>query len=252
MTDYLLVHGAGQGAWAWGRVWGYLTAPEQHPPPLDRPRRVNQVCALDLPGHGANDGGRAAQAGVEECVQAVVQAAQSRGLRQLVLVGHSFAAPLLLQAAGHLTPPPKRLVLVAGIVPGPQDPMLKVFPRPTRMAFHTLAALSWLTRQPLKLPRLAISRYVCNGVAPMEVAQVVGRFGPLPVRVLKTPLGLGEIKPPCPVTYVVLTQDRVAPPQLQRRMAQRIPGVEIIELESDHQPMLHRPRELAQLLLRYA
>ena len=35
MTDYLLVHGAGQGAWSWGSVWGYLTAPEDHPPTLD-------------------------------------------------------------------------------------------------------------------------------------------------------------------------------------------------------------------------
>jgi pimeloyl-ACP methyl ester carboxylesterase len=252
VTDYLLVHGAGQGAWAWGRVWGYLTAPEQHPPPLDRPRRVNQVYALDLPGHGANNGARASRVSVEECVQAVVQAVQKRGLRQLVLVGHSFAAPLLLQVAGQLAQPPKRLVLVSGIVPAHQDPMLKVFPCRTRTVFHALDALSRLTRQPLKLPRLAINRYVCNGMAPMEVAQVVGRFGPLPVRVLKTPLGLGEIKLPCPVTYVVLTQDRATPPQLQQRMAQRIPGVEVVELESCHQPMLHRPRELAQLLLRYA
>ena len=34
MTDYLLVHGAGQGSWAWGKVWGLMTAPEEHPPRL--------------------------------------------------------------------------------------------------------------------------------------------------------------------------------------------------------------------------
>ena len=43
MTDYLLVHGAGQGAWSWGSVWGYLTAPEEHPPTLHKPRRANRV-----------------------------------------------------------------------------------------------------------------------------------------------------------------------------------------------------------------
>ena len=50
MTDYLLVHGAGQGAWSWGSVWGYLTAPEEHPPTLHKPRRANRVHPLDLPG----------------------------------------------------------------------------------------------------------------------------------------------------------------------------------------------------------
>lgn len=252
MTDYLLVHGAGQGAWAWGRVWGYLTAPEEHPPPLNRPSRVNRVYALDLPGHGANQGVPAAKVGVEECVQAVVQAVQTQGLRQPVVVGHSFSGPFLLQAVGQLTPPPKRLVLVAALVPGHQDNMLHLLPGRTRAAFRTLSALTWLTRQPLKLPSEAIRRYVCNGVPPMEVAQMVGRFGPMPVRVLKTPLAVAGIKSPCPMTYVVLTRDRLVPPALQRRMAARIPGVEILELDSCHQAMLHRPRELAQLLRRYA
>ena len=41
MTDYLLVHGAGQGAWSWGHVWGRLTAPEEHPPTLHKRRRAN-------------------------------------------------------------------------------------------------------------------------------------------------------------------------------------------------------------------
>ena len=32
MTDYLLVHGPGQGSWVWGKVWGRMTAPVEHPP----------------------------------------------------------------------------------------------------------------------------------------------------------------------------------------------------------------------------
>jgi len=54
MTDFLLVHGAGQGAWTWGQVWGYLTAPVEHPPRLYSPRVANRVFTLDLPGHGAD------------------------------------------------------------------------------------------------------------------------------------------------------------------------------------------------------
>lgn len=252
MTDYLLVHGAAESAWAWGRVWGYMTAPTVHPPPLDRPFPVGQVVALDLPGHGSNNIARAPEVSAEECVQAIVQVVQARGLRQLVLVGHSFSAALLLQALGQLPQPPKRLVLLAGLVPGPQSSLLSVLPSRARVAFHITSALSRLTRQPLKLPRPVIRRYVCNGLTPAEMVQDVGRFGPLPVRVLKERFDLGAIKPPCPVTYVVLTGDAAVSPLLQRKMAQRIPGAEILELDSCHEAMLHRPRELAQLLLRYA
>lgn len=252
MTDYLLVHGAVESAWAWGRVWGYMTAPTVHPPPLDRPLPVGQVVAPDLPGHGSNDIARAHEVSAEECVQSLVQTVRARGLRQLVLVGHSFSAALLLQALGQLPQPPKRLVLLAGLVPGPQSSLLSALPGRTRAAFHITSALSRLSRQPVKLPRLVIRRYVCNGLTPGEMVQAVGRFGPLPVRILTEPFDLGAIKPPCPVTYVVLTGDAAVPPLLQRKMAQRIPGAEILELDSCHEPMLHRPRELAQLLLRYA
>ena len=52
MTDYLLVHAAGQGAWSWGRVWGEMTSPVEHPPRLYAYRAVGKVFPLDLPGHG--------------------------------------------------------------------------------------------------------------------------------------------------------------------------------------------------------
>ena len=66
MTDYLLVHGAGQGAWVWGRVWGLLTAPEEHPPKLHRARKANRVFPLDLPGHGPDAEGDTAAVRLEE------------------------------------------------------------------------------------------------------------------------------------------------------------------------------------------
>ena len=57
---------------------------------------------------------------------------------------------------------------------------------------------------------------------------------------------------PCPVTYIVLTNDRVIPPDSQRRIAERFDGVETVEIESCHQVMAQRPEELAEVLLRYA
>ena len=142
MTDYLLVHGAGQGAWSWGPVWGYLTAPEEHPPTLHKRRRANRVHPFDLPGHGADADGDTAAVRLEECVQAITRTAERERLQDLVLVGHGFAGSLVVQAANEMPVPPKRVVLVAGIVPAPQRPLLSACPPRTRAAFSLFSLLS--------------------------------------------------------------------------------------------------------------
>ena len=252
MTDFLLVHGAGQGAWSWGRVWGYLTAPEEHPPRLYANRRVNRVVSLDLPGHGADAGGDTAEVRLEECVHAIKRAVEREALTDLVLVGHGFGGGLLLQTVNQLPQPPKRLVLVAGIIPVSQRSMISALPTFARGGFRLLSMLSRLSRQDLRFPPSVIGSYLFNGMDPMEVVQSVGFFGPLPTKVLSAKLPLEDGPPPCPVTYVILTQDKMLPPRVQERMAQRIAGTEVISMDSCHQVMLQRPRELADILLSYA
>ena len=252
MTDYLLVHGLGQGAWSWGSVWGYLTAPEEHPPTLHKRRRANRVHPLDLPGHGADADGDTGAVRLEECVQAIIKAVEREQLKDLVLVGHGFSGSMVVQAAREMAVPPKRVVLVAGIVPEPQRPLLSACPSRTRAAFSLFSVLSSLSRQELKLPRRAISGLLCNGMDSMEVVQLVGFFTPLPTKVLKSRLPMEDMALPCPVTYIVLTEDKLIPPDSQRRISQRFEGAETVEIESCHQVMAQRPKELAEILLSYA
>ena len=252
MTDYLMVHGAGQGAWSWGKVWGYLTAPVEHPPRLYVPRRANRVYPMDLPGHGTDAGGDTSLVRLDECVHAVIRAVEREGLSDLVMVGHGFAGSLVMQAAGQLSPPPKRVVLVAGIVPFGRRTILSACSRRTRIGFSVLSALSNVSRQDMKMPKAAVSGYLCNGMDPMDVVRLMGFLGPLPTRVLKTKVPMEESLPEFPITYVVLTQDRLVPRDQQMRIANRFSGVELIEIESCHQVVTLKPRELADVLLKYA
>ena len=252
MTDYLLVHGAGQGAWSWGSVWGHLTAPVEHPPRLHVPRRANRVYPLDLPGHGTDADGDTAEVRLDECVHAITRAVEREDLKDLVLVGHGFAGGLILQAASQLAQPPKRLVLIAGIVPVSRRSMLSALPRSVRGGFRLMAVLSRLSRREFRMPPSIIPRVLCNGMEPMEVVQTLGFFGALPTRVLTARLSLDDGPPPCPVTYVVLTKDKLVPPDSQERMAQRIPDVDVIPVDSCHQVTLYKPKELAEILLAYA
>ena len=252
MTDYLLVHGAGQGAWSWGPVWGYLTAPEDHPPTLYKRRRANRVHPLDLPGHGADAGGDTSAVRLEECVQAITRTVEREQLEDVVLVGHGFAGSLVVQAATEMEVPPKRVVLVAGIVPAPKRPLLSACSAKTRAGFKFFSILSSLSRQELKLPSPAINGFLCNGMDSMEVVQLVGFLGPLPTRVLKSRLPMETSKLPCPVTYVMLTQDKMFSPDAQAKVAELFEGAETVQIESCHQVMAQRPHELAEVLLRYA
>ena len=229
-----------------------MTAPVDNPPRLSARRPANRVCTLDLPGHGADAGGDTAQVRMEECVHAIARTVEREGLKDLVMVGHGFAGSLIIQAVSQLPEPPKRLVLVAGIVPPNQKNMLGVLPRRTRTVFTLLDGLSKLSRQDLKFPKSVVASILCNGMGPMEVVEVLGFFGPLPTRVLKTKVPLGVSALPCPVTYVELTRDRMLPPNAQHRMARRLPGVEIVRLDSCHQVMLQNPKEMAGMLLSFA
>tara|TARA_B100001750_G_scaffold69989_1_gene55876 strand:- start:274 stop:543 length:270 start_codon:yes stop_codon:yes gene_type:complete len=86
----------------------------------------------------------------------------------------------------------------------------------------------------------------------MDIVQSIGYFGPLPIKVLRTKLSLSIMDISCPITYVVLNDDKWISPKKQKIMAERIKDAEIVEIDSCHQVALQKPKELAQLLLGYA
>jgi pimeloyl-ACP methyl ester carboxylesterase len=62
-----------------------------------------------------------------------------------------------------------------------------------------------------------------------------------PVDAVETPLGE-------PAAYVVCARDTAITPDWQRRVARDVLGVEAMEIDAGHSPMLSHPRELADIL----
>ena len=249
MSDFLLVHGAGQGAKSWGKVWGYMTAPEQHPPPLYRARQALRVRAIDLPGHGADAAQDAGMIDMAEAVKSVVRVAEQEGFSDYTLVGHELGGTVALQALPDLPRPPKRVVLVCGIVPASGQPAVSTYPGPVRAVVRMCKTVGAIIGKDIAAPMEAINRYRCRGLDPMDRIQTIGHFGPLPLRMLTEPISLTLDSLPCPVTYVVLTDDRLISAGRQRAMAARIPTAQVVELDSGHQVTVQKPRELAETLL---
>ena len=176
---------------------------------------------------------------------------ERHGLRDMVVVAHGLAAPLVLQAAPQLPSPPQRIVLLAGAVPALGKPLISELPRGPRFWFRAVSIVSRVLGRELTMPSGFVTRSLCNGMDAMEIVQSLGFFGALPTQVMQStftpPADL-----PCPLSYVVLTDDRVFSPARQRLMAARLPGPEIVELASCHQASLANPREVADLLQSYA
>ena len=250
MTDILLVPGAGQGIGVWGQVWGYLTAPVTHPPQLRVATAVGKVHPMGFPSNGVSVSGRRRSIGLHEAVSAVAEEVASQGLRDLVVVGHSAGAAILLAAVPKMPVTPKRIVMFSGIVPWEGESILSTLPLDMRLFFRLVSLAHRLIGRELRPPRRLIYKALCNGMDPMEVVKYEGSFNPLPLRVLQGKLSFQEGS--IPVTYVVLERDRVLSPKLQRQMAERISNAEVLSLDSCHQAMLQCPREVAEIILRYA
>ena len=252
MVDFLLVHDAGQGSWCWGKVWGYLTAPVEHPPKLYSRSRIGKVVALDLPRPRPRSNDDIPKLSFDDFVSAVTSEVGSQGLRDVVIVGHGVAAPILLQAAAKMQDPPRRIVLFAGLIPDEGKRAVDMLPRLNRLGFKLTAKLNGIARKEFRLPKAVIPHIYCNGMDPFEVIQIVGRFVPPPLQLFQARVYLDDVMGTCPVTYVPLWRDKLLPSQLQRRMAKRLGGVEMAgELDSCHEVMIEHPKQVADILLRY-
>ena len=253
MADFILVADAGQGPWWWGRVWGHLTVPVESPPRLYARASIGRVVAVDLPRDEPRLREERPPLTLDDFVSAITSEVQAQNLEDLIMAGHGVVAPLLLQAAAKLKVPPKRIVLFAGVIPDEGKAPLDMLPRVNRFGLKMLARITSVAKKDLKLPKAVITNVYCNGMDPFDVIQIVGRFGPLPWQLFRSRVNLNDPSRGYPVTYVPLRRDKLLPYELQRRMAVRMEGVEIIgELDSCHEVMIERSREVADILMSYA
>ena len=207
---------------------------------------------MDLPRQEAGPPEDTPALTIHDCISAVADEVKAQGLRDLILVGHGLSAPIILQAASQLDELPKRIVLFAGIIPDTGRSAMDALPPLNRLGLKMLARMGRTSKYEFRLPKAVITSYYCNGMDPFEIIQIVGKYTPLPSQLFRAKIELGDFSSVCPVTYVPLWRDRLLRPELQKRMADRLGGVELEEeLDSCHQVMLERPRQVADILLKY-
>ncbi|MFD7721061.1 alpha/beta fold hydrolase [Streptomyces sp. NPDC059814] len=226
MTEFVLVAGAWLGASAWDEV----------------------VPGLRAAGHGAHPltlSGVAEKQGLPVGPQAhvadIVDEVERLGLRDVVLVGHSYSGIPVGQAAGRIADRLARVVFVDASVPADGESFVSAWWQGPAALEAELAGNGGVWAPP------TAPDFDGQGLTGEQTARIVAGATPHPGASLSDPAKLSGPLGGLPVTYVKCLLDG---PEPADDVAVLLSGAswELVTLDTGHWPMFSRPQELARIL----
>jgi pimeloyl-ACP methyl ester carboxylesterase len=218
VSTFVLVHGAGHGAWCWERTERDLQA------------HGHRSVAVDLPLTSLEDDA----ATVTDCLDALDEPA--------IVVGHSYGGLVISLAAGGRTDV-EHLVYVAAVLVGADESVMDLagqFPPTPLMEQLDYTPDGFMVFS----PETAINCFYHE--TPPEVAQAASlRMRPTAAAGTATSPSADPWRA-VPTTYIVCERDRALHPDMQRTMAKKAGRVESID--TDHSPFVSRPDEFFGIL----
>lgn len=220
MRTVVLVHGAWHAPWCWAEVLAGLD------------ERGVPAVAVDLPGPDLH-----ADA---DHVRTVLD-----GLEGVVLVGHSYGGAVITDAGTH--PAVDRLVYLTAFALDDGETI-----RSNALPVHEMAELSAAVRVlddgTAVLDPVAAVPALYADCAEVDVERALSLLRPQAMASFtQSPRSVAWRRQP--TTYAVCGADRGVPPELQRAMARRIPGVALVEWpDASHSPFLSQPGVVVDLL----
>ncbi len=228
MTEFVLVAGAWLGASAWDDVVPKLRAAGHGAHPLT------------LSGLGGKQG---IPAGQQTHVQDIVDEVERRGLRDVVLVGHSYAGIPVGQAAERIGDRLTRVVFVDSNVPADGESFVSAWPDGRAMVEASIAGSGGFWAP------LSAADFDGQGLTAEQIARIVGGSTPHPGATLTEPAVLSRPLGDLPATYIKCLLDGAEP---NGDVAELLKSDhwELVEMDTGHWPMFSQPRELARNLCR--
>lgn len=237
MANFVLVHGAWQGAWIWTSVSAALRL------------QGHQVHAVDLPGSGADTtpAGMVTLSLYAQCVAEAVKEIDA----PVTLVGHSMGGMAVSAAAelvpGHLA----QLIYLCAFLPVNGDSLRALNALDASHAPLSMEIVEGGTAAQLH-PEV-IASHLLHDCDPAVADWAIPQFRPQPLKPLGDPIQLsaaayGRV----PRSYITCTEDRVVHPSLQQRMLERAPCRHTLELPTGHLPFFSAPERVAEALHKLA
>ncbi|WP_329389250.1 alpha/beta fold hydrolase [Streptomyces sp. NBC_01351] len=227
MTEFVLVAGAWLGAWAWDDVVPELRA------------AGHGAHAVTLSGLAEK---RGVPAGQQTHVQDIVDEVERRDLRDVVLVGHSYAGIPVGQAAERIGDRLARVVFVDSSVPTDGESFVSAWWEGPAKLEAAIAANGgfWASR--------TAAEFEGQGLTEEQTARIVAGSTPHPGAPLAEPAVLTRPLGELPATYVKCLLDGAEPSE---DVAKLLTGEHwrLVRMDTGHWPMFSQPGELARILL---
>ncbi|WP_137991387.1 alpha/beta fold hydrolase [Streptomyces vilmorinianum] len=227
MTHFVLVAGAWLGSWAWDEVVPELRA------------AGHGAHAVTLSGLAERQG---VAAGQQTHVADVVEVVERLDLRDVVLVGHSYAGIPVGQAAERIGDRLARVVFVDSEVPAHGASMASAWWQ-GQAAFEAALAENDGFWVPLTAPE-----FEGQGLTDGQIARIVGGATPQPGATLTEPAELARPLGELPATYIKCLLDGAEPNDAVATLL-KSEHWRLVTMDTGHWPMFSQPRELARILL---
>jgi len=234
---FVLVHGAGHGAWCWAAVMSQLE------------RLGDRAYAIDLPGHGASNVSRA-QATLALYVDTVVRFIEDRHLDHVVLAGHSLGGITISAVVQAIPRRLKRVIYVNAIVPRDGECAADTVPGSEQF----LPVLE--KKRSLPDPSMSFDAqqfrdlYIQDG-SPQLQDFVLSALVPEPVAPMLQPVSMKNFYTAgVPQSYLVCEDDlsRGGPPHWHPHFSGRLANPTLRLVKAGHEIMFTKPVECARAL----
>ena len=230
---YVLVHGAWHGAWVWGPV-------------VERLRLAGHSASTPtLAGLGERAHRLNPDIGLATHVQDVVAHLEMEDLRDVVLVGHSYAGMVI---AGVLAAQPERIraaVFLDAFMPAVGEALVDYVPPQARQQYRQLQQ----RRQPAPVPARETlgRRWGLNDAAMLD--WVVRRLRPQPTLTFVEPNRGALMQSGIHYTYIQCTQNPSPHFLVTAEQARKDPRWRSLTIDTHHNAMLLAPDVLSNVLM---
>jgi pimeloyl-ACP methyl ester carboxylesterase len=234
-NTFLLIHGSWHGGWAWDSVARKLA------------EKGHCAHAPTLAGHGLV----AKRHGIkhEDCVDSVVTYLEHEGLKDVVVVGHSFGGTVVQRVAQRVPGQLARLVFLDALVLDNGQCVFDNLPTEMVDTFNMLAAAS--SDNTMMIPWEIWRDNFMQDAPESEARSVWERLSPEPNQVnLDTPDLSGFCSLPMPRRFIRCRQDRALPQEyFHPKMSARLGEFKLLEMDGGHEVMFTRPAELVDKII---
>jgi pimeloyl-ACP methyl ester carboxylesterase len=229
MANFVLTAGAWLGSWAWDEVVPLLRA------------AGHDTYPLTLSGLGDQQDEQGKRAGLQTHVRDIVEEVERHDLRDVVLVGHSYAGIPVGQAAERIGDRLAGVVFVDSNVPTDGESFASHWWQGPAALEASIAENGGFWA-PLTAPECE-----GQGLTDEQIARFVGGSIPHPGATLTEPAVLARPLGELPATYIKCLLDG---PEPSDDVAKLLTSEHwrLVEMNTGHWPMFSQPRELARIL----